>query len=321
MIKYVFVIGHRFEDCKTDEEREYSIKTKEAVLELGEQLIRATDQIFSLISKYHLEEDHYALNYKKYSDINERYERECPEQVKELIQRMGFKSAKHQLPVGDERRQYLDLMLEQLMRLTPMLMSSMMLEGYMREIIGLKSNNDTLVFELRKAFADNGKNFNFDEHLRIINDISQKNIRAVDDANLHALMWASQAEETNAQLKRIAEDVKLTEAVDIANIAVANYDYLRRANEEFREQKERQKAEYEINKRKAQLEKEQRKLEEREQFLNELRQMDLEEERIKEEQVQVEEAIEAEKEEIFETLTEPVVADVIDNRELIIEEA
>ena len=69
MIKYVFVVGHRFEDCKTDEEREYSLKTKEAVLKLGEQLIRATDQIFSLITKYHLEEQHYAENYDKYRRI------------------------------------------------------------------------------------------------------------------------------------------------------------------------------------------------------------------------------------------------------------
>ena len=317
MIKYVFVVGHRYEDYANEEERAKGIQKKVDFLDrVGKGLINAIDELYEEVQKYKTREGAYGESLKKLVKQRETYDQTCPHEVQELLNTLGFKNAMAQLPPGDERRQYLDMMLNQQSSLVTVLENSMMLEAEMRDIVGLKNGIDTMVFEVRQAFDSSGKEFNFNEHMKLLEEIHAKNIKEMNEANKRANSRANAEEALMGRLEAVANSPKLGENVNAAAIALRNYEDLTKQNEALTENRERRRAEYEVEKKKLELEREKRRVQEREQYINEIKRMEEEIQKIREEANTVTEQSVTADNDNYAVNTEQAV----DNRTLITEE-
>ena len=313
MIKYVFVVGHRYEDYANDEERTKGIRKKVSFLDtVGKGLINAIDELYEEVQKYKTRENSYCESLKKLVNQRETFETTCPHEVQKLLNTLGFKNAMTQLPPGDERRQYLDMLLNQQSSLVTVLENSMLLEAEMRDIVGLKNGIDTMVFEVRQAFDSSGKEFNFNEHMKLLQEIHAKNIKEMNEANKRANLRADAEKELMGRLEAVANSPKLGEDVNAAAIALRNYENLTKQNEALTENRERRRVEYQMEKKKLELEREKRRVQEREQYFNEIKRMEEEIQKIREE---------------ANTVTEELVTadnvnaeQAVDNRTLITEE-
>ena len=283
LTKYVFCVGHRYVDYNDEAEREKGVQNRTKFLEnVGKSLIDAIDNLYERAQEY-------------------------------KIDSLGFKGAMSQLPPGDERRKYLDMMLDLQSTLVVVLENSLMLESIMRDIVGLKHGIETMGFEVRQAFDSTGKEFDFNKHMKVLTEIHERNLKEMRDANKKAVARANAEEELMGRLNSIADNVEIGNAVQGAAIAIQDYSYLQKQNELLVQDQERRRAEYQMEKKKMELEREKRRIQEREQYLNELRELEEEFQEIEEKDNEISEAeIEIESETVTETAE--------DNREIITEE-
>ena len=314
LTKYVFCVGHRYVDYNDEAEREKGVQNRTKFLEnVGKSLIDAIDNLYERAQEYKNREDLYSKTLDKLVNKREKFDSTCPRDVKQLIDSLGFKGAMSQLPPGDERRKYLDMMLDLQSTLVVVLENSLMLESIMRDIVGLKHGIETMGFEVRQAFDSTGKEFDFNKHMKVLTEIHERNLKEMRDANKKAVARANAEEELMGRLNSIADNVEIGNAVQGAAIAIQDYSYLQKQNELLVQDQERRRAEYQMEKKKMELEREKRRIQEREQYLNELRELEEEFQEIEEKDNEISEAeIEIESETVTETAE--------DNREIITEE-
>lgn len=317
LVKYVLIIGYRFEDYTDEAEREQIINNKVHFIEtVGKDTVRTVDALYDDMIKYKIREDRYQKCVEDLVTKREAFDSTCPKEVRQLIDTLGYSGAMSQLPPGDNRIKYLDQMLQLQTALTLVLENSLMLEAEMRKIIVLKSGIETLAFEMRQAFEVSGRKFDFNEHMRVLNEIHENNIHEMQEADKWIVANAQAEEVLMGKLEAIANNVELGKTVQGANYAVRDYAYIQKQNEQLVEAQEKRRAEYQTEKRKIEIEKERQRLQERERILNEARELEAQMQDIKEQ------------EEILDSVTVPEIhadEEVIDqatedNRELIAED-
>lgn len=313
MVKYIFVVGHRYESYSSDGERVKSVQNKiEIIQKVGAGLMNSVDELYERVKKYKIFEEDYCKKLKELVEQREKFEQTCPKEVQELLGTLGFKNAMTQLPPGDDRIKYLGMLLEQRTYLTFVLKDSLNLETLMRAIDSLKSSIDTFVLKLKLAYESSGKEFDLNEHKKLVDEINTELLDSIRAYDKEVIMRAEAENELIARLESIANNPQLGATVATAKQAIDNYDFVTKQNELLAEKRERRRAEYEMEKKKLELEREKRRAAQREYYRNEIREMNEEIQKIGEEANTVTE--------------EPVTADnvnaeqAVDNRELITEE-
>ena len=103
MIRYVLVVGYRHEDATDPEKfRERIQKKVDFISGIGKHLIESIDYYYKLLTDYELDEAAYARDLREFDQAIEPYQSECPPDVKQKLERLGFKRAMSELPAGDE---------------------------------------------------------------------------------------------------------------------------------------------------------------------------------------------------------------------------
>ena len=314
LIMYVYKIGFRYIDTDDEEVRKKAIETRVKLLQtVGKDLIAAIDKLYGDINEYSLTEKQYAKAMEEEQRQFLQFESSCPKEVKDLIDTLGFKGAMNTFGIGDERTKYLDMVLNHHTKIASMLEYSMLLQAKMRDIIGIKNDIDTLVFELKRAYLSNDKVFNDEEHLRVLNEIHAKNLETMKNADLRTVERTKAEQTLMARLEEIQNSPPTGESVENAKRGINNYRYMQKQNEKLKEQEYRAKLDYEENKRRAEVEKERQRLIADQEHLNAMTAINEEYQDI----LNQEDMIEAQ----IENTPQTNPAETIENRQVITEEA
>ncbi len=271
MIKYVLVVGYRYEDAADPQKFEERIKKKvDFISTIGTHLIEAIDYYYTLLTNYELDEAVYAQNLREFDNMVEPFQRDCPPEIKDKLNRLGFKRAMRELPAGDDARKYMGILISSESYLTKALMSSLRLEAFAMEILRERGNIQELVNECKKAF------------------VGQKNINEINKLNDIVAEEEDFTRRTQALLDEAAQNEKLANAVANASMAIEKYQRLQDRNEKLKKREKETRGAYRIEKERLEQERiEQERLEEIE------RQLELEElERMREQEEIIEEQTE-----------------------------
>ena len=235
MIKYVLVVGYRYEDASDPEDFKKRIQKKvDFIQNIGKHLIENVDYYYTLLTQYELEEERYAQVTGEYDRVVEPYINECPPDVHEKLNRLGFKRSMRELPAGDDARKYLGIMLAAESYLTRAIMSSLRLEAFSMEILRERANLQELVHECKKAYLLSGDEFNFEEHSRVIETIQRRNIDEINTLNDMAARESEHNTRMRSLLKEAAENEKLAFQIGQAQRAIDNYNNLRKRNQKLK---------------------------------------------------------------------------------------
>ena len=289
MIKYVLVVGYRYEDAADPQKFEERIKKKvDFISTIGTHLIEAIDYYYTLLTNYELDEAVYAQNLREFDNMVEPFQRDCPPEIKDKLNRLGFKRAIRELPAGDDARKYMGILISSESYLTKALMSSLRLEAFAMEILRESGNIQELVNECKKAFVASGDDFDYHDHFRLMEKIRQKNINEINKLNDIVAEEEDFTRRTQALLDEAAQNEKLANAVANASMAIEKYQRLQDRNEKLKKREKETRGAYRIEKERLEQERiEQERLEEIE------RQLELEElERMREQEEIIEEQTE-----------------------------
>ena len=235
MIKYVLVVGYRYEDTSDPEKFKKRVQAKvDFIQNIGKHLIEAVDYYYTLLTQYELEEERYAQVTGEYDRVVEPYHNECPPEVHEKLNRLGFKRAMRELPMGDDARKYLSIMLAAESYLTRAYESSLRLEAFSMEILRERANLQELVHECKKAYLLSGDEFNFEEHSRVIETIQRRNIDEINTLNDMAARESEHNTRMRSLLKEAAENEKLAYQVSEAQRAIDNFNKIKKRNERLK---------------------------------------------------------------------------------------
>ena len=279
MIKYVLVVGYRYEDASDPQKFEERIRKKvEFISTIGTHLIEAIDYYYSLLTNYELDEAVYAQNLREFDNMVEPFQRDCPPEIKDKLNRLGFKRAMRELPAGDDARKYMGILISSESYLTKALLSSLRLEAFAMEILRERGNIQELVNECKKAFVASGDDFDYHDHFRLMEKIRQKNINEINKLNDIVAEEEDFTRRTQALLDEAAQNEKLANAVANASMAIEKYKSLRERNERLRKREKETRGAYIVEKERLEQERiEQERLEELERQMELERQLEREE--------------------------------------------
>jgi|GEM_PF-4116095 len=282
MLRYVLNVGYRYEDATDLDKFQARVDKKvEFIQGTGKNLIEAIDYYYSLLVNYELEEAAYAQYLEEFDKIVEPYNRDCPPEIKEKLNHLGFKRAMRELPVGDDARKYMGILIASESYLTRALMSSLRLESFSMEILRMRGNIQELVNECRRAFAASGDDFDYNEHFRAMEKLRQKNISEINRLNDIVAEEEDFTRRTQSLLKEAAENEKLALAAAHASEAITQYNKLQKRNENLKDRERKARTAYiEEQERQKQQEIEQQKIEEmeRQKHINENQEPEIENE-------------------------------------------
>ena len=294
MIKYVLVVGYRYEDASDPEKFEERVSRKvDFISSTGKHLIDSIDNYYNLLVNYELDEEAYAQALREFDKAIEPYNRDCPPEVKEKLDRLGFKRAMRELPAGDDARKYMGVLIASESYLTRALMGSLRLEAFSMEILTERGNIQELINECKKAFAASGDNFDFHAHVRMLEQIRQKNINEINKLNDMVAEREDLDRRTQALLEEAAENEKLADAVANAAMAIDKYEHIQKRNQKLAQREKETRNAYAVKQKQLMEEELERQRLEQEEFeriqqeLEEMEQMQQEEalmENIQEEQ-------------------------------------
>ena len=195
MIKYVLVVGYRYEDASDPEDFKKRIQKKvDFIQNIGKHLIKDVDYYYTLLTQYELEEERYA-------QVTGEYDR-----------------------VVEPAESYL----------TRAIMSSLRLEAFSMEILRERANLQEMVHECKKAYLLSGDEFNFEEHSRVIETIQRRNIDEINTLNDMAARESEHNTRMRSLLKEAAENEKLAFQIGQAQRAIDNYNNLRKRNQKLK---------------------------------------------------------------------------------------
>ncbi len=259
MIRYVLVVGYRHEDATDPEKfRERIQKKVDFISGIGKHLIESIDYYYKLLTDYELDEAAYARDLREFDQAIEPYQSECPPDVKQKLERLGFKRAMSELPAGDDARKYIGILLAAESYLTKSLIGSLRLEALSMEILRERGNIQELVNECKRAFSMTGDDFDYNKHIRVIEEIRRKNIDEINKINDMVAEQSRQDEEMHALVEEAAQNQKLANAAANAVMVISKYDSLQERNENLRRNEEKQRAAYMQEKERLKNEEEER---------------------------------------------------------------
>lgn len=266
MIKYVLVVGYRYEDASDLKKFEERVNRKvEFISSTGRHLIEAIDHYYNLLLNYELDEEAYAQALREFDKAIEPYKRDCPSEIKEKLDRLGFKRAMRELPAGDDARKYMGMLIASESYLTRALMGSLRLEAFSMEILTERGNIQELINECKKAFAASGDEFDFHKHVRMLEQIRQKNINEINKLNDMVAERENLDRRTQALLEEAAENEKLADAVANAAMAIDKYENIQKRNQTLAQRERETRNAYAVKQKEMQeKELEQQRLEQEE---------------------------------------------------------
>lgn len=263
MIKYIQSVGHCYQDYTDAEDRQKRTDTKiEFLNEVAKQLIETIDSYYDQINAYREAEKEYSKQLKELTLAYETYKRECPKEFRDTIDRLGQKNAMATLPPTHPARKYLTQIIGAREHLMKVMMLNMALEAASLNLITLRGGIDSLVFECKKAKNSSGKEFDFNQHMRVLRKIREDNIAAINEANDRTVKHLTFLDETQSLINEAANNRQLGDAVQNAAMSLENYENMQEREELLKEKEARARIEYDNEKRRRELEKEKRKNEE-----------------------------------------------------------
>ena len=161
------------------------------------------------------------------------------------------------------------------------------------EILTERGNIQELINECKKAFAASGDNFDFHAHVRMLEQIRQKNINEINKLNDMVAEREDLDRRTQALLEEAAENEKLADAVANAAMAIDKYEHIQKRNQKLAQREKETRNAYAVKQKQLMEEELERQRLEQEEFeriqqeLEEMEQMQQEEalmENIQEEQ-------------------------------------
>jgi len=230
VLKYVIEVGYRFEGTSDPRKRKERMSEKiDFVNETGRQLISTITEYYNQLADYEITQASYNKTYGIYKEKN-KDRLNMPDNIRQKIDRLGFKRAMKELPPGDDARKYLRVILDVRGELAVVYMRKMECESMALAMSTLMQGYNEYMDECRKAFVRKGDIFDYDAHHKRIQELHKKSINNINRINDMAVANHALNERTMSLLKEAAENPALGESVATAMQALEYYDELEENN-------------------------------------------------------------------------------------------